>query len=629
MSDLPPFRCDHSVPFRINNLHVDPTIGLVTGPAGRASLEPRVLAVLQALADRAGMLVTRSDLLAGIWPGVDIYDEALTQCVYQLRQQLEIVGGVECRNLVTTVRKRGYILNAEVYPVVTEEDEVGVSRPPGQRRLLIAGMLAAVLIVAAAWSIVQWRSGNDSAHLSLQTDTIAVLPFLPLVEGSRDPALEFGMADTLIARLSGIRQIVVRPISSVRQYADMDRDALEAGRELGADAVVEGSIQRSDQGLRVIVRLLRVSDGTALWADTFNESAFSIFAVQDAICERIAAALAREFGQPMQQQPARLGTSDTAAYELYLKGRYHLARLTRDDMFASVNYFEASLSLDPDYAQAWLGLSSVQFRLPLAGEVPSKEFYPKAISAAQNALGVDPNLAEGHAMLGWIAFWYEWDWAASEGHFRRAIEMNPNETESRLGYAHLLSNTGRHDQALLELRRARELSPYYAVAAALEGDFLLRAQRVEESIQRLEDARLQHGNFWLIRKNLAEAYYAAGRYEDALAEASVAGQGSGGHSSAIALEIASLAKLGRGVEAAARLGELLQRAEEQFVAPYYLAFACLGVGDEDAAFTWLERAYEVRDPALAFLGVGLWDKLRNRPEYADLMQRLGLAALLR
>ncbi|MGK2927063.1 MAG: tetratricopeptide repeat protein [Lysobacterales bacterium] len=610
--------------FRINDLHVDPTIGLVTGPEGSVHLEPRVLAVLQALARQAGTLVSRRDLLSGIWPGADTYDEALTQCVYQLRQQLVNVGGPDCRNLISTVPKRGYLLNAEVHPVAPEVVDVGASRAHGRGRQILVGMVAVALLLGGVWAIFAWRAATDTAAALPHADTVAVLPFLPLVEESRDPVLELGMADTLIARLSGIRQIVVRPISSVRRYADMDRDTLQAGRELGADAVVEGSIQRSGQGLRVTVRLLRVGDGAALWADTFHESSASMFEVQDAICERIAAALAREFGQQVQPQPARLGTSDAEAYEDYLKGRYDLARFTLRDMRASIDHFRRAVSRDPNYAQAWLGLANVQFRIPIAGEAPPREYYPNAKAAAQRALEIDPTLAEGHAMLGWIAHWYDWDWAASEAHFKRAIELDPRDTEGLLGYAHLLSVTGRHEQALAEVRRTREISPYYPVAASLEGFFLLRAQRPEEAIQRLEDARQLNENFWLIRLHLTEAYVAAGRYEDALKEARAARQISGGSTIAMAREVACLAKLGRAAEAEALLSELLQRAAERYVPPFHLAAAYDGVGDADAALASLERAYEVRDPKMVLLGVGGWDSVRDRPEFVDLMHRMDL-----
>jgi serine/threonine-protein kinase len=586
------------------------------------------MAVLQALARRPGELVSRNELLSAIWPGGTTYDEALTQSVYQLRQQLIRAGGDECRNLITTVPKRGYLLNGAVQGVDPQAAEIPPSAARGRKRRAIVGMLGGLLILSAAWATFERLGETATVPAGAELRTVAVLPFLPLVEASRDPVLELGMADTLIARLSAIRQIIVRPISSVRRYAEMDRDTLRAGRELGADAVVEGSIQRSGRDLRVTVRLIRVGDGAALWADTFDENSSSIFAVQDAICERIAAALAEEFGQQVQAKPARLGTFDTQAYEYYLQGRYHLIRLTRPDIRASIDYFRQAVSRDPDYAQAWLGLASAQFRMPLAGEAPPDEFYPNAKAAARRALEIDQNSAEGHAMLGWIAFWFDWDWAASEAHFRRAIELDPNGTEGHLGYAHLLSNTGRHEQALAEVRRARELSPYFLAAAALEGDFLLKAQRPDDAIESLEEARQQNESFWLTRKNLAEAYLAVGRNEDALAEAQVARRASGGHSWTTAVEVASLAQLGRVAEAEALISELLQHSAERYVSPYALALAYRGAGDLDAAVDWLERAYAGHDPGMAFLGVGGWNSVRDRPEYIDLMHRLDLVELL-
>lgn len=611
--------------FRLGDLHVDPATGRISGPGGEVRLEPRVMAVLEALARSPGRLVARADLLDGIWPGGEVYDEALTQCVYQLRQQLLSAGGNDAyRNLITTVPKRGYVLKADVEPVVAESAEIETSQPRRFNKS-VPVLLAVIVVALAVWAGSQWRGGTETAPPMPHADMVAVLPFLPLVEESRDPVLELGMADTLIARLSGIRQIVVRPISSVRRYADIDRDTLRAGRELGADAVVEGSIQRSEQGLRVTARLLRVSDGAALWADTFEESADDIFAVQDAICERIAAALAREFGQQVPPRPARLGTSDAEAYERYLEGRYVLARFTPSDMRASIDHFRAAVSRDPNYAQAWLGLANVQFRLPIAGEAPPREFFPNAKAAAQRALEIDPNLAEAHAMLGWITHWYEWDWAASEAHFKRAIELDPYDTEGHLGYAHLLMVTGRHERALAEVRRAREISPFYPVAASLEGFLLTRTHRLEEAVQRLEDARQQYENFWLIRLHLAEAYLEVGRDEDALAEARAARQLSGGSTIAAAREVTSLARLGRIAEAQAVLGEVLQRSAERYVPPYDLASAYEGMGDADAALAWLERAYEGRDPKMALLGVFEWSAVRDRPEFTDLLRRMDLA----
>jgi DNA-binding winged helix-turn-helix (wHTH) protein/TolB-like protein/Tfp pilus assembly protein PilF len=612
--------------FQLNNLHVDPAIGVVTGHKGSVRLEPRVMAVLQALALRPGEMVSRADLLADIWPGGNVYEEALTQCVYQLRQQLISAGGDECRTLISTVPKRGYLLTGEVHTAETAPEATGDSPLQRPFRLIMFGVLSTLLIAASLMLILKWADSTNSGEATGAAQTLAVLPFLPLVEENRDPALELGMADTLIARLSGSGAIIVRPITSVRRYAGMERNSLEAGRELGADAVVEGSIQRSGEVMRVTVRLLRVADGAALWADTFNENFSGIFSVQDDICKRIAAALVPELVKPGRKIMAQPGTSNAAAYELYLKGRYHLSRLTPADMRESIRYFHEAVALDPGYAQAWLGLASVQFRFPIAGEAPPMEYFPQAKLAAQKALEIDPSLAEGYAMLGWIAHWYEWDWPMAETYFKQAIELDPNDTESHLGFAHLLSSTGRAKEALIEVRRARELSPFYMVAAMLEGQFLMGANRPEEALQRLEEARRLDENFWLVRTALARVYFSMGRIEDALAEANEARRLSRDGTWALANTVPILVRLGEQAEAGALVDGIRQRLATRYVPPYDLAVAYLGLGDADTALAWLASAYEARDPKMALMGTDPgWNFVQGRQEYVDLMRRMKLA----
>jgi serine/threonine-protein kinase len=615
--------------FRLGELYVHPATGRVAGPTGKSHLEPRVMAVLEMLASKAGHLVSRSELLAGIWPGGEVYDEALTQCVYQLRQQLVAVGGDETfRNLIVTVPKRGYVLKGDVKPVATGPVE---AQPPDTvlpRSLLIVA-LAAVVLLFTVWAVFRWQGAAEPSPTLAAGMTVAVLPFLPLVADHREPVMEMGMADTLITRLSGVRQLIVRPMTSVRQYAALDRDSLQAGRELGAEAVVEGSVHRLDETLRVTVRLLRVADGQALWTDTFSEPFSNVFRVQDDICARIVAALSPELGQDEQHELAKVGTAIIEAYENYLQGRYHLNLLNPQDLRASIDYFRKAVALDPDYAQAWLGLASVQFRIPIAGEVPPREFYPLARQAAEKALELDSSLAEGYAMLGWIEHWFEWNWVASESHFRRAIEMNPNDTESHLGYAHLLSSTGRHEQAIEEVRRARELSPNYPVAAALEGGFLLRAGRGEEALRRMEAARPVGENLWLFHVTIAGAFSSTGRLDEALKSVKRARELSGDSTWAMANEIGMLVQMGRRPEAERVFNEMLQRSSERYVPPYDLAVGYHSLGDLDSALAMLLRGYEVRDPKLAMLGVSSWTSISDRPEYQGLLQRMNFQAVMK
>lgn len=610
-------------PFRLAQLEVNPLTGEVRGPGGVVRLEPRVLDVLLELARRHGQLVPRGELLQSIWPGGEVYDEALTQCVYQLRQQLVQAGGdASCRDLVATVPKRGYLLKGRVDPIPTVAAATGVAqgrnrRFPRTRMVPVAAIAIAALVVAGVSTLLREPSPPPAGS---GVTSLAVLPFLALVEAERDPALELGMADTLITRLSSLPTLVVRPMSSVRQYEGARRDALEAGRALGVETVLEGSLQRSGDTLRVSARLLRVADGTALWAETLNGSFADVFAVQDELCARIAASLAPQLG--VSQRAGQAGTADASAYEHYLRGRYHLARLSSTDLLLAAENFRRAVALDPGYVLAWLGLASVEFRLPLAGEAPPAEHYPLARSAAERALELDPAAAEGHAMLGWIAHWYDWNWAASEAHFQRALDLDPRDTEAHLGYAHLLSTTGRNEEAVAAVRRAREISPFYPAAAALEGLFLLRAGRPGEAVARLEQARSFGEGVWLLHASLAGAYAATGRFEKSLEQTDLALAASDNSSWVRALKTGLLVRLGRQDEARSLLDELLRESGQRYVPPFHLAVAHRALGEPDASLALLQRAFDARDPKLTFLGVEPWPELADRPAYREMVRQM-------
>jgi TolB-like protein/Flp pilus assembly protein TadD len=448
-----------------------------------------------------------------------------------------------------------------------------------------------------------------------------VLPFLSLDATPIDPALQLGMADALITQLSGSPELIVRPVSSVRRLVDIDRDALQAGRDLAVDTLLDGSVQQSGDTIRVTARLIRVSDGTAIWADRFDEPFTGIFEVQDAISQRIVSALGLNI--PLQEHG---GTQNLQAYEKYLEGRLNLARLNAEQLELAISYFQEAVTLDPDYALAWLGLANVHFRIPLAGEANPLEHYPVGKAAGMKALELEPLMAEGYAMLGWIAHWYEWDWVASEQYFLRAIELDPNDTEAHLGYAHLLSNQGRHEQAMAEVRRARELSPLHMVAASLEGAFLLGAGQMDEAVRAAEQAVRLDPEFWLARMNLAVAMSVSGRIEEGLEQIRIAREISGGGTYPMALEVSFLVMLGRRDEAEALYEAMLLASEENFVPPYHLAYASIALGYKKEALEWLQRGYEVRDPKLVFLEVlPIWKQLSAEPGFIELINRMNLS----
>lgn len=550
-------------------------------------LTPKAFDTLLYLLRHRATVLDKEELMTAIWPDTVVEENNLNQNISTLRRALGEGRGEH--NYIATIPGRGYQLVAEVRDITSET-------------------------TAASGSPMK---------------SIAVLPFKPLVEENRDAALEMGMADTLIARLSS-GEVIVRPISSVRRYGDLDQDPLQAGKELAVESVLDGTIQRWGDHIRVTVRLMNVLTGAALWTGSFNEKFTDIFAVQDTIAERVAGALALQLNYEDRQRLTKRYTENTEAYELYVRGLYHVNKLTASDMQAGISYFHQAIAIDASYALAYVGLAYVFLRMPIAAELRSTEFFPKAKEAARKAIEIDEHLAEAHVALGAIAFWYDWNWTESEDHFRRALAIDSNNAEGHLSYSHLLSNTGRHAEALTEAKRSRELDPLNLLCNALEGQFLLHAGRTDEALASLRKTCELEPHFWLGWIFESTAYIEKGMFGEAVAAAKRAREFSGS-SHAAAFGVYALAKSGNQAEARGLLDELLQLSNSRYVPPYVLALAYNGLDnnlDERAeTFAWLERGYEERDPKMVFLNVEpKWNNLRSDPRFQDLLQRVGFTA---
>jgi DNA-binding winged helix-turn-helix (wHTH) protein/tetratricopeptide (TPR) repeat protein len=545
-------------------------------------LTPRVFDMLLHLVVHSGALLDKEELLKAIWPDTVVEENNLNQCISALRRVLGDNRG-EHRYIVT-VPGRGYRFVADVK-------------------------------ISAA---------TTKTSLAATNKTLAVLPFRPLVEETRDSSLEMGMADTLIARLSG-REMIVRPISSVRTYVDLDQDPLAAGYELGVEYVLDGSLQRWGDYIRITARLISVASGAALWAGTFDEKFTDIFAVQDAISEKIASALALPLSGEEKKRLTRRYTENAEAYELYLKARYHLNKLTPPEVPKSISYFQQAIAFDPSYALAYVGLADAYRALALSVDMPATEFFPKSKAAAGKAIEIDDHLAEAHAVLGFAILFYDWDWDAAESQYKRALELNPNSADSHLSYAALFSVTGRYPEALAEIKRARELDPLNLRTSSLEGQFLTLAGQIDEGLARLQRTFELEPNFFLAHLFAASAYIKKGMYAEAIAEATRARDLSGGNAEAIATIGYALAMSGEREEARAVLDELNRRSTERYVPPYNFALIYNGLGERDEAIAWLELGVEQRDPKMIFLKVEpKWDDLRDDPRFVSLLDRMKL-----
>jgi serine/threonine-protein kinase len=298
--------------------------------------------------------------------------------------------------------------------------------------------------------------------------------------------------------------------------------------------------------------------------------------------------------------------------------------LTPQEIEKGISYFQEAISLDPAYALAHAGLADAFRSLALGSEMPPTATLEKSKAAAKKALELDESLSEAHTALGMTIFWGDWKWAEAESEFKRALELSPNSANAHLFYSHLLSNLGRHEEALAEIRTARELDPLFPFAGALEGQSLSNAGRNDEALDRLRKTSELAPDFWMPHLFASGAYIEKGMYDEAIAEAQLATKLSPFQTASVAYEAYALAKSGKQGQARVKLNDLLDLSHKRFVPPFHIALIYSGLGDQNEALGWLERAFDQRDPKITFLKVNKkLNSLRNEPRFIDLMRLMG------
>ena len=618
--------------YEFGTFRLDVAERLLSREGERVPLSEKAFDTLCVLVRRGNHLVSKDELLNEVWPDAIVEENNLDKNISLLRQVLgERTGHGK---FIETVRGHGFRFVPDVRQV--EEDEKNIEPvegslllnetkstdippEPGTRSLRtrflpVAALIAAALIVAIVIGIYFWQRSSPNAT----TKTIAVLPFKSLVALERDEALELGMADALISKLSEADEITVRPLSAVRKYDSPDQDSITAGRQLNVDAVLDGSLHTSGDRIRVIARLVRVSDGKQLWTAQLDEKFTDIFRVQDSISERVATALKIR----LTKKDNRRYTENVEAYELYMKGRFHALRLTRAETDKAIAYFQQAIELDRNYALPYLGLANAYLPMALTSGVPSWQVMPKAKEAALRAVGIDPGNSEGYVILGLISFWYEWDWQAAEKHYQRALDLDPKSADAHYAFAHLLSNSGRHERALAEIKLARELDPLSLRINALDGQILFFAKDYDNALDRLQKTIDLDASFWLSHIFISRVYTEKGMHSEAVEEAKKAGELSR-NSQSQAYRAYALAKWGKLSEAREVLNELLKLSTETYVPPYNIAVAYNAVGETQKALDYLEKGFSDRDVRMVFLKVEpQWDSLRSEPRFVDLIKRM-------
>lgn len=485
--------------------------------------------------------------------------------------------------------------------------------------------IAALVVLAIGYFVFtnDWRGQGDQHARDAATATLAVLPFKPIVASSRDEALEFGMADTLITRLSGVADMIVSPLSSVRRFVALDQDPIAAGRELGVESVLDGSVQKSGERLRVTTRLLRVADGRQLWSDRFDENYTDIFAVQDSIADRVTQALALQLSPEERRRVGRHASASTAAYDLFLNGRYYWnRRRSADDLPRAAEFYSKAIAADPDFALAYSGLADILAIQGIFGVRAPDDVYPKALAASDRALELDPDLAEAHATRGHIRVNYLHDWAGALEDFDEAIRHDPRYAIAHLWRGYRLMFVGRENEGLVELQAARDLEPDSLPIALLHARGLYWARRFDAAAAEIQRVLAVDPDNAIGRSLLVSVYDQGGRSEDAL---EILSQGPPTAPGSRSLKALTLAGAGRLDEARAEVVRLESLAKQEYVSAYDIASASAAVGDLDRAFDWLEKAVVERASLLSTIRIDpVMDVLRNDPRYVEIEQKIGM-----
>jgi DNA-binding winged helix-turn-helix (wHTH) protein/TolB-like protein len=602
-------------------------------------LTPRLFAALRLLVERSGELVGKQALLDHVWPGLVVGENSLSQAIAGLRR---ILGDdAQGSRFIQTVPRKGFRFVAPVTPFVFEPAQGpaapvvpastvavmgptgrAVERPAGRRRLL-AG-LAAMGIATAGLGTWGWRK-QRSATLTTPSK-LAVLPFKQVGSQDRDKLLDVGMADSLIARLSVLPGIAVLAPGSVNRFGGSDRDPMQAARELDAHWVVDGSVQRVGDRLRVVARLLRAEDGTTTWTNVLDRDAAGMFELQDELANEVALALTGTLPPPGRRDRIELGgTRSVEAYQLYLAAAWRAQGGRAADIERGIALAEQALAIDPGYAGAWALLGWIHRRRLWNADAPPADVFARSDAAVQRAIALVPSLALARAGVGFSRFWYSYDWVGAEQEFRRALATNPSEANAQWGLAFLLLTQGRIEDGFAHMALTRELDPLSPIWHTLEASFLTAAGRYPEARRQVQVALDISPNQWLSHAALGRLLLAEGKQDAGFAElrrAVALGSDTVRPKAHLAVQ---MAVHGDPAAAKAILAEIRERATHGYVPPTSLAMIHAALGQSQAALDELDRAYELRDTRLVELkGDPCWQSIRDHPRFVALLRLLKL-----
>jgi len=631
-------------PLSFGVFEADPRSGELRKHGMRVRLQGQPFQVLAMLLEHPGEVVTREELQKKLWPAdtfVD-FDQGLNKAINKLREALG--DSAETPRFVETVARRGYRFLAEVKPVErpvggkigtaavpdpapqTHGPAVATEPRTGKHRLTGAQWKASAVLllflIVAGLGVWSYKSRQRS---SPAIRSLAVLPFESLSSDTNQDYFADGMTDQLISDLGQIGALRVISRTSVMGYKHVRKPLPEIARELNVDAVVEGTVLRSGDRVRITAQLINASADKHLWSQSYEGELRETLEVQSKVAMAIADQVRINLNPKEQAALVAAKVVNPEAYVSYLKGRYFWNKRTADSLKIALAYFNQAIEEDPKYAQAYSGLADTY---ALLGDwqyavMTPKEALPKAKAAAIKALELDNSLGEAHNSLAFCLDGFDWDFESAGKEFQRAIELNPGYATTHHWYAWHLALLHRYDDAIAEMKKAQNLDPLSLVINADLAELLAIAHLYDESIQQSQKTIEMDPRFGLAHNHLGQAYLQTRRFDEALAELTKAVDLSGRSPTCIANLARAYAITGNKSEALKLLADLKQHSTGNYSHGSELAVIYASLGQPDQAMTWLEKGFEERFNPGVLLRPG-FDPLRSDPRFKDLVHRVGL-----
>src|SRR5271157_4917866 len=606
--------------------------------AGRlVKLERIPLQLLFLLAENRDRLVTREEILLAIW-GKDVFvdaDNSINTAVRKARQALK--EDPENPRFLRTIPGKGYRFTAPVTssappsPVVADL-QIG---QPSRKRLPKWPVLAALVLVALVTTGLILRSRLTKPPRTIPKKAmLVVLPFLNLSADPHEDYFADGMTEEMITQLGSLdpQHLGVIARTSSMQYKGAKKGAAQVARELGVDYLLEGSVRRSDQRVRVTAQLIQASDETHLWAADFDRDLIEVLKLQSDIALAISSKIQLTLSPPARARLSEAPSLNAAAYETYLQGLHDWDLRTKPAVLRAVAEFQQAIALDPNYAPAHAALARTYSLAPVFGAMTPMESMPKAREAAQRAISLDPSLAAGHSTLGFVLAHYDFDWPAAEREYLRALDLNPNDAYAHLFYSNsYLSPLDRHAEAIAEMQKAVAIDPFSAPVQSFLGRTYIWARQYDKAQAQLRKCAEMFPGFAIDHERLAQLYASRGRFEEAIAEDTKARLFAGEDQASALQKEAALRHAWTTGGSQGYWKQLLEFTQlpvnppEAYNSPFGTAILYAQLGEKSKALDSLEKAYGQRSLSMTELAIEpAFDSLRPDPRFQSLLHRTGL-----